>query len=211
MASMGSRLSAAEAPRSRASRLSALQTPDKQALHAQAFKGLRSLILSTAFNATMAKGGNPLWPGIGYEGPDLERAQKPTQARLQAEAVLQQGMLHVGDAPCKKPEDFLDFIRSGFGKAFCAEASNPTSPAGSRPAQWPRMTACSSRRHAACCHSTLQKANWALVEATMEALVLLFRYCHLPLDAGEACFCSLLRWNYRLPGGHQQAACMLPA
>ena len=101
--------------------------PDKHALHAQAFKGLRSLILSTAFNATMAKGGNPLWPGIGYEGPDPERAQKPTQARLQAEAVLQQAMLHVGDAPCKDPEDFLDFIRSGFGKAFCAEASIPTS------------------------------------------------------------------------------------
>ena len=126
-------------------RLNALQTLDKHALHAQAFKGLRSLILSTAFNATMAKGGNPLWPGIGYEGPDPERAQKPTQARLQAEAVLQRAMLHVGDAPCKKPEDFVDFIRSGFGKAFCAEASIPNSPAGSTPAQWPPMTACSSR------------------------------------------------------------------
>ena len=119
--------------------------PDKYALHAQAFKGLRSLILSTAFNATMAKGGNPLWPGIGYEGPDPERAQKPTQARLQAEAVLQRAMLHVGDAPCKTPEDFLDFIRSGFGKAFCAEASKTASPAGSSPAQWGPMTTCSSR------------------------------------------------------------------
>ncbi|CAK0785523.1 hypothetical protein CVIRNUC_008733 [Coccomyxa viridis] len=88
----------------------------------KAFKGLRSLILSTAFNATMAKGGNPLWPGIGYEGPNPERAQKPTQARLQAEAVLQQGMLHVGNAPCKNPEDLLDFIRSGLGKAFCAQS-----------------------------------------------------------------------------------------
>ena len=125
--------------------MAALRTPDQYALHAQAFKGLRSLILSTAFNATMAKGGNPLWPGIGYEGPNPERAQKPTQARLQAEAVLQQGMLHVGNAPCKNPEDLLDFIRSGLGKAFCAQASNPASPAGLSPAQWLRMTACSSR------------------------------------------------------------------
>ena len=115
-----SRHNAAEHPR-----LSALQRPNEHALRAQAFKGLRSLILSTAFNATTAKGGNPLWPGIGYEGPDPERAQKPTQARLQAEAVLQRAMLHVGNAPCKNPEDFLDFIRSGFGKSFCTEASNP--------------------------------------------------------------------------------------
>ncbi|CAK0733241.1 hypothetical protein CVIRNUC_000246 [Coccomyxa viridis] len=91
-----------------------------------AFKGLRSLILSTAFNATTAEGGNPLWPGIGFEGPDLERSQKPTQARLQAEAVLQQAVLHVGDAPCKEPQEFLEFVRGGIGKPFCSEASSPS-------------------------------------------------------------------------------------
>ena len=76
----------------------------------------------------------PLWPGIGYKGPDPERSQKPGQARLQAEAVLQQAMLHVGDAPCKDPQDFLELIRSGMGKAFCGKASNSASDAGSRPA-----------------------------------------------------------------------------
>ena len=103
--------------------LRALRIPDKHALHAQAFKGLRILVLSTAFNATTAEGGNPLWPGIGYEGPDLERSQKPTQTRLQAEAVLERAMLHVGDAPCKDPQDFLEFIRSGIGKTSCGKAS----------------------------------------------------------------------------------------
>ena len=167
--------------------------PNKNALHAQAFKGLRSLILSTAFNATMAKGGNPLWPGIGYEGPDPERAQKPTQARLQAEAVLQRGMLHVGDAPCKKPEDFLDFIRSGFGKAFCAEVSNLTSPAGPSPAQGLRMTACSSRPCCSLPWHQKQKHDWDPVRAVMGAFAMLIQLCHLLLGAGEACLCSLLR------------------
>ena len=150
-----------------------MQTPDEHALHVQAFKGLRSLILSTAFNATMAKGGNPLWPGIGYEGPDPERSQKPTQARLQAEAVLQQGMLHVGNAPCKNPEDFLDFIRSGFGKAFCAEASKPEAHllAHVLHNDSPRLPAAAG--HAACCHSQLHEFNWDAVEATMGAFALL--------------------------------------
>ena len=34
----------------------------------QAFKGIRSLITSTLFNATDSKGRNPLWPAIMYEG-----------------------------------------------------------------------------------------------------------------------------------------------
>ena len=106
------------------SRMSALRMPDEHALHAQAFKGPRSLILSTAFNAATAEGGNPLWPGIGYEGADPERSQKPSQARMRAEAVLQQAVLHVGDTHCKDPQDFLKFIRSGIGKAFCSKASN---------------------------------------------------------------------------------------
>ena len=114
----------------------------KHALHAQAFKGLRSLILSTAFNATTAEGGNPLWPGIGYEGPDLERSQKPTQARLQAEAVLQQAVLHVGDAPCKDPQEFLELVRRGIAKPFCSEASSPASFARSIPARRLIMHVC---------------------------------------------------------------------
>ena len=53
-----------------------------------------------------------------------ERSQKPTQTRLQVEAVLERAMLHVGDAPCKDPQDFLEFIRSGIGKTSCGKASN---------------------------------------------------------------------------------------
>lgn len=34
----------------------------------QAFKGLKSIIVSTIFNASDEKGRNPLWPGIMYEG-----------------------------------------------------------------------------------------------------------------------------------------------
>lgn len=34
--------------------------------HAQAFKGIKSLIVSTIFNGLPAKGENPLWRGIGY-------------------------------------------------------------------------------------------------------------------------------------------------
>lgn len=34
----------------------------------QAFKGLKSIIVSTIFNAADDKGRNPLWPGILYEG-----------------------------------------------------------------------------------------------------------------------------------------------
>lgn len=34
--------------------------------HAQAFKGIKSLVVSTIFNGLPAKGDNPLWAGIGY-------------------------------------------------------------------------------------------------------------------------------------------------
>ena len=34
--------------------------------HAQAFKGIKSLIVSSIFNGLPAKGNNPLWRGIGY-------------------------------------------------------------------------------------------------------------------------------------------------
>jgi len=34
----------------------------------QAFKGIKALVLNTLFNAVDAKGVNPLWPGILYEG-----------------------------------------------------------------------------------------------------------------------------------------------
>ena len=88
------------------------------------------------------KVGTPLWPGIGYEGPDLERSQKPTQARLQAKAVLQQAVLHVGNAPCKEPQEFLDFVRGGIGKPFCSEASSPASYARSIPARRLIMHVC---------------------------------------------------------------------
>ena len=37
----------------------------------QAFKGIRSLITTTLFNATDSKGRNPLWPAIMYEGARL--------------------------------------------------------------------------------------------------------------------------------------------
>ena len=123
--------------------MSALRVHNNHAPHAQAFKGLRSLILSTVFNATTAEGGNPLWPGIGYEGPDAQRSQKPIQARLQAEAVLQQAVLHVGDAPCKDPQAFLKFIRSGVDKAFCSKASNSALYAGPGPVHRLHMMACS--------------------------------------------------------------------
>lgn len=82
----------------------------------QAFKGIKSLIVSTIFNALTPKSDNPLWPGIGYEGPDPERPLAPNQERLKAEAVLQQAMLDLTDSPCKTPEDFLDFMKAT-GKA----------------------------------------------------------------------------------------------
>lgn len=44
----------------------------------QAFKGIRSLITSTLFNATDSKGRNPLWPAIMYEGALLMPNLLPT-------------------------------------------------------------------------------------------------------------------------------------
>ncbi len=79
--------------------------------HAQAFKGIKSLITSTVFNALGPKGINPLWPGIGYAGPDPERPLSPSQERLKAEAVLQQAMLDLADTPCKTPEELLELLR----------------------------------------------------------------------------------------------------
>ena len=146
-------------------RLSALRTQNKHALHAQAFEGLESLILSTAFSATTAEAGKPLWPGIGCEGPDLEQSQKPTEARLQAEAVLQQAVLHVGDAPCKDPQEFLEFVRTGIGKTFCGKASTSASYAGYQVLH----TGCSclpaAAGQAAHSRSTMQKHDWSQVGA----------------------------------------------
>jgi hypothetical protein len=34
----------------------------------QAFKGFKSILCSTLFNAADEKGRNPLWPGILYDG-----------------------------------------------------------------------------------------------------------------------------------------------
>ncbi len=85
-------------------------------LHAQAFKGIKSLITSTIFNALGPKGINPLWPGIGYAGPDPERPLAPNQERLRAEAVLQRGTLDLADAPCKTLEELLELLRAT-GKA----------------------------------------------------------------------------------------------
>ena len=146
-------------------RLSALRTHNKHALHAQAFKGLGSLILSTAISATTTEGGSPLCLGIGYEGPDLERSQKPTEARLQAVAVLQQAVLHVGDAPCKHPQDFLDFVRNGIGKTFCGKASTSASYAGFQVLH----TGCSclpaAVGHAGHSCGTIKKHDWNSVGA----------------------------------------------
>ncbi len=94
-------------------------------LHAQAFKGIKSLITSTIFNALGPKGINPLWPGIGYAGPDPERPLAPSQERLKAEAVLQQAMLDLGGTPCKTPGELLELLRHA-GKAqagSCLEVS----------------------------------------------------------------------------------------
>ena len=68
---------------------------------AQAFKGLKSLIVNALFNATNSKGQNPLWEGILYEGPDLQRPVSPMEARKKAEAVLQKAILDLTNPPCK--------------------------------------------------------------------------------------------------------------
>ena len=86
-------------------------------LHAQAFKGIKSLITSTIFNALGPKGINPLWPGIGYAGPDPERPLSPSQERLEAEAVIQQATLDLAHTPCKTPEELLELLRHAGTKA----------------------------------------------------------------------------------------------
>ena len=86
-------------------------------LHAQAFKGIKSLITSTIFNALGPKGINPLWPGIGYAGPDPERPLSPSQERLEAEAVIQQATLDLAHTPCKTPEELLELLRHAGPKA----------------------------------------------------------------------------------------------
>ena len=94
-------------------------------MHAQAFKGIKSLITSTIFNALGPKGINPLWPGIGYAGPDPERPLAPSQERLKAEAVLQLAMLDLSGTPCKTSEELLELLRhAGKGQAgSCLEVS----------------------------------------------------------------------------------------
>ena len=47
-----------------------------------------------------------------YAGPDPERPMEPSQERLKAEATLQQAMLDMSDPPCKRPEEFLEYVLS---------------------------------------------------------------------------------------------------
>ena len=42
----------------------------------QAFKGIKSLLMSTLFSYTAADGTNPLWPGIQYAG-ECQAAWRP--------------------------------------------------------------------------------------------------------------------------------------
>ena len=67
----------------------------------QAFKGIKSLIVSALFNTANNKGQNPLWEGIKYNGPDPERRISPLPAREKAEAVLQRAILDLTNPPCR--------------------------------------------------------------------------------------------------------------
>ena len=53
-------------------RYSAGQVGDIQSCYTmQAFKGIKSLICSTIFSTSDGKGGNPMWPAIGYAGASV--------------------------------------------------------------------------------------------------------------------------------------------
>lgn len=73
----------------------------------QAFKGIKSLIVSSLFNAANTKGQNPLWPGIKYDGPDPDRPLSPTEQRQRAEAVLQRAIIDLTNPPCRYIESGL--------------------------------------------------------------------------------------------------------
>ena len=70
-------------------------------LSMQAFKGIKSLIVSALFNTANNKGQNPLWEGINYDGPDPERPMSPLPEREKAEAVLQRAILDLTNPPCR--------------------------------------------------------------------------------------------------------------
>jgi len=57
--------------------------------------------VNALFNATNAKGQNPLWEGIKYEGPDPNRPESPREQRKQAEAVLLKAILDLTNPPCR--------------------------------------------------------------------------------------------------------------
>ncbi len=67
----------------------------------QAFKGIKSLIVSALFNTANYKGQNPLWEGINYDGPDPERPISPLPERVKAESLLQQAILDLTNPPCR--------------------------------------------------------------------------------------------------------------
>ncbi|CAL8471165.1 g10707 [Coccomyxa elongata] len=80
----------------------------------QAFKGIKSLIVSSIFKATDEKGRNLLWPAIMYAGTDPERPLTPLPERLSAEKILAEALLDIQGAKAERPEDLCDVI-SGHG------------------------------------------------------------------------------------------------
>ncbi|CAL5227030.1 g9925 [Coccomyxa viridis] len=65
----------------------------------QAFKGIKSLLMSTVFSYTNSKGQNIFWPGIQYAGPDPRRPEMPSEGKLRSEKAICAASIHLND--CK--------------------------------------------------------------------------------------------------------------
>ncbi|CAL8471472.1 g11014 [Coccomyxa elongata] len=86
----------------------------------KAFKGLKSIIASTIFNASDEKGRNPLWPAILYAGGDPERPLVPLPVRRSAEAALADAILDLADVACKSADDLRQLIAAHGSEVTCS-------------------------------------------------------------------------------------------